>query len=72
MTLLKKEKAQILLTKHMIRSLQQGYGMKPCKTKDYDDFPKHSRGVNDDGRCAQCTAWEVIIWLKSHIALIKL
>ena len=67
----KKDKEEIILVKKLIRILKKGYG-EPCKTKDYEDFPRHPKNLNAPSRCAGCAANEVIEWLESHIDLIKM
>lgn len=41
-----------------------------CTVPDYNEFPLHPRGVNDDGRCGSCQAKEVIDWIEENISLI--
>jgi hypothetical protein len=67
----KADKKEIALCRQLIRILRKGYG-KPCKTKDYEDFKKHPRELNAQGRCGCCAANEVILWLEGHIELIKM
>ena len=71
----KKDKTDIILIKKLIRQIKKGFGEKRCKTWDWQDFPntlgKRVTQEEEKGRCANCKAQEVIIWLEDYIELIK-
>ena len=67
-----KDKNEIMLIRKMIDLLKKGYGKKPCKTRDWEDFKElRMRSKSSNGRCGTCMAWEVIEWLEEHITLVK-
>lgn len=64
---------EILFWKCARRIIIKGYGC-DCEGSDLDEFPEMYQTPKDtfaSGRCASCRAKEIVLWIESHIELIK-